>query len=100
MAGNEEWRKTANPHKMSPEEVKAAGLEGSKKPLGHNPRPEGSLHQRGKLPFSRNTMTIAGLLITAAIGYMVLYAKKTPEASARNKATNSAEPIDTHPSRK
>lgn len=38
MAGNnEEWRKMADTHKMSPEEVKKAGVESSRRPPGHNP---------------------------------------------------------------
>ncbi|EEF46871.1 uncharacterized protein LOC8274180 [Ricinus communis] len=98
MAGDEDWRKQADTHKMSPEEVKAAGIEGSKRPPGHNPG--GVLHQRRKLPFSTTTMTVGGFLIVATIGYMVLYAKKKPEASAHDVArvaTNTADPRDTHP---
>ncbi|KAG8636411.1 hypothetical protein MANES_16G130000v8 [Manihot esculenta] len=85
-------------HNMNPEEVKAAGFEGSKSTPGHNPG--GFLHQRGKLPFSPTTMTITGLVIAASVGYMVWYAKKKPEASPRDVAkvsTNSADPKDTHP---
>lgn len=37
MAGNEEWRKMADTTKMSPEEVKNAGVEASMRPPGHNP---------------------------------------------------------------
>ncbi|KAJ4838938.1 hypothetical protein Tsubulata_042301 [Turnera subulata] len=98
MAGNERWRKNAETHKMSPEEVKAAGVEGSKRPPGHNPG--GILHQRRKLPFSTTTMAVAGFLITAAVGYSVLYVKKKPEASAGDVArvvTGTADPKDTHP---
>ncbi|KDP33509.1 hypothetical protein JCGZ_07080 [Jatropha curcas] len=98
MARDEEWRQAADTHKMSPEEVKAAGVEGSKRPPGHNPG--GVLHQRRNLPFSKTTITVAGFFITAAIGYMVLYAKKKPEASARDVAkvaTGTADPRDTHP---
>lgn len=98
MPGNEEWRKTADTHKMSPEEVKAAGLEGSKRPPGYNPGE--ILHQRRKLPFSQTVMAITGLLITASVGYMVLYATKKPEATAvdvAKVATNTADPGDTHP---
>ncbi|KAJ8751899.1 hypothetical protein K2173_026113 [Erythroxylum novogranatense] len=80
MAGNDEWRKRADTHKMSPEEVRAAGVEGSKRPPG------GLLHQRRKLPFSTTTMAVTGFLITATIGYMVLYAKKKPEATAKDVA--------------
>lgn len=98
MAGHEDWRKNADTHKMSPEEVKAAGVEGSKRPPGDNPG--GVLHQRRKLPFTPTTMAVAGFLITATIGYFVLYAKKKPEASARDVAkvaSGIAEPKDTHP---
>ncbi|CAL1353090.1 unnamed protein product [Linum trigynum] len=102
MAGGGEgdWRKQADTHKMSSEEVKAAGVEGSKRPPGQNPG--GVLHQRRKMPFSTPTMAAAGFLVVAGIGYMVLYAKKKPEADARDVArvaTNTADPRDTHPRR-
>lgn len=46
---------------MSPEEVKRAGVEGSKRPPGHNPG--GILHQRRSLPFSTTTIAITGFAI-------------------------------------
>ncbi|XP_061364282.1 uncharacterized protein LOC133307722 [Gastrolobium bilobum] len=98
MGGDEEWRKMADTHKMSEEQIKAAGVEGSKRPPGHGPGEV--LHQRKSLPFSFATMTVAGLLITAAVGYMVLYAKKKPEASAKDVAkvaVGVAQPEETHP---
>jgi hypothetical protein len=50
MAGGDEaWRKNAETHKMSPEDVKAAGVEGSKRPPGHHPG--GVLHQRRTFPY-------------------------------------------------
>ncbi|CAN0913565.1 hypothetical protein LINGRAHAP2_LOCUS28014 [Linum grandiflorum] len=102
MAGGKggDWRKQADTHKMSSEEVKAAGLEGSRRPPGHNPGEV--LHQRSKLPYSTTTMAVTGFLITAAVGYMVLYSKKKPEADAvdvAKVATNTAQPSDTHPRR-
>ena len=96
--GEEEWRKMADTHKMSPEEVTAAGVEGSKRPPGRHPGEV--LHQRRALPFSMTTMTLTGLLLTAAIGYMVLYTKKKPEATAKDVAkvsVGAAEPEDTRP---
>ncbi|KAH7841409.1 hypothetical protein Vadar_029553 [Vaccinium darrowii] len=99
MAGEEEWRKNADTHQMSPEEVKKAGVEASRRPPGHNPGEV--LHQRRGLRFSNyTTMAIGGFAIVATIGYAVLYANKKPEASARDVAkvaTNTARPEDTHP---
>jgi hypothetical protein len=43
MGGEEEWRKNAETHQMSPEEVKATGVEGSKRPPGNHPG--GILHR-------------------------------------------------------
>jgi hypothetical protein len=45
-------------------------------------------------------MAVTGFGITAALGYMVLYAKKKPEASASDVAkvaTGAGDPKDTHP---
>ncbi|KAF8393021.1 hypothetical protein HHK36_021262 [Tetracentron sinense] len=60
----------------------------------------GVLHQRRNLPFSPMKMAIGGFLIAATIGYLTLYAKKKPEATARDVAKVSAgvsKPEDTHP---
>ncbi|MCD7465607.1 hypothetical protein HAX54_001622 [Datura stramonium] len=97
----------ADTHKMSPEEVKKAGVESSKRPPGHNPGTATSrliagtiLHQRGRLPYSITTMTIAGLAISGAVWYATMYAVKKPEASAADVAkvaTGVGGPEDTHP---
>ena len=44
MAGDEEWRKMANTHKMKPEDVKVAGVEGSESPPD---RTQGKCYTRG-----------------------------------------------------
>ncbi|KAG2245263.1 hypothetical protein Bca52824_092863 [Brassica carinata] len=97
MAGENDWRKTADTTKMSPEGVKAAGLN---HPRGPRSNPGGVLHQRRNLPYSYTTMAIAGLAISGAVMYTVMYAKKKPEASATDvakAATGTAKPEDTHP---
>ncbi|KAE8732554.1 transmembrane 9 superfamily member 4-like [Hibiscus syriacus] len=94
----EERRKNPDTHKMSPEEVRAAGVEASKRPPGHNPG--GVLHQTRRLPVSMTTMTVGGLLITGVIAYSVLYTRKKREASALDVAkvtAGIADPSDTHP---
>ncbi|KAF4373183.1 hypothetical protein F8388_019365 [Cannabis sativa] len=98
MEKNEEWRKMADTHKMSQEEIKAAGVEGSQRPPGHNPG--GVLHQRRKLPYSPAIMAIGGLLIIATIGYFTLYTTKKPDATAKDiakVAAGMAESEDTRP---
>lgn len=98
MAGETDWKKTADTTKMSPEGVRAAGVDSSKRPPGSNPG--GVLHQRRNLPYSYTTMAITGLAITGAVMYTVMYAKKKPEASATDvakAATGTAKPEDTHP---
>ncbi|EXB86671.1 hypothetical protein L484_013201 [Morus notabilis] len=84
---------------MSPEEVKAAGAEQSKRPPGQNPGEV--LHQRRKLPYSPTTMAIAaGLVIVGAVAYFVAYSTKKPEASAKDVAkvtTGTAHPEETRP---
>ncbi|KAE9599390.1 hypothetical protein Lalb_Chr14g0361751 [Lupinus albus] len=95
---NEEWRKNAETHKMTSEQVKAAGVEESMRAPGQNPG--GVLHQRKTLPFSFTTMALVGLLMTGAIGYSVLYTKKKQDASAKDVAKVSigtATPQDTKP---
>ncbi|XP_014503380.1 uncharacterized protein LOC106763730 [Vigna radiata var. radiata] len=81
--------------KMDREKAQA---EASKRPPGHGATEV--LHQRKSLPYSYTTMAVTGLAITAAIGYTILYAKKKPEANARDVAKVSAgvaQPQDTHP---
>ncbi|CAK7353950.1 unnamed protein product [Dovyalis caffra] len=90
MAGNASWRKNAETHKMSPEEVKRTGVDGSRRPPGNNPGEV--LHQRRKLPFSATTMAVTGICGVVC--------QEKPEASGHDVAkvaTGTADPRDTHP---
>lgn len=80
--------KNADTHKMSPEEIKKYGMEDAKRPPGLNPG--GVLHQRRSLPYSPAAMAAVGFLIAGTIGYVTLYAKKKPEASAKDVAKAAA----------
>ncbi|PIN18519.1 hypothetical protein CDL12_08824 [Handroanthus impetiginosus] len=44
------------------------------------------LHQRKKLPFCPARMAIAGFVVAVGIGYLTLYSKKKPEATAMDVA--------------
>ncbi|XP_051151373.1 uncharacterized protein LOC127265566 [Andrographis paniculata] len=97
-SGEEGWRKNADTHKMSSEEVRRAGVEASKRPPGHNPGE--ILHQRRNLPYNLYTMTLAGVAIVGGLWYFTLYTKKKPEATAGDVARVSAgvaDPQDTKP---
>ncbi|KAF5191864.1 transmembrane protein [Thalictrum thalictroides] len=98
LSTEEDWKKNADTTKMRTEDVKAAGVESSKRPPGSNPG--GVLHQRRNLPFSPYTMALGGFVVIAGIGYFTLYAKKKPGASARDVAkvsANVANPDETRP---
>ncbi|GER36583.1 hypothetical protein STAS_12920 [Striga asiatica] len=98
MAGSEEWRKNADTHKMSPEEVKRAGVEASKRPPGSGPG--GVLHQRRQMPYRLATMALMGSAVIGALWYFTIYVKKKPEATALDVAkvsTGVAQPEDTRP---
>ncbi|XP_047966797.1 uncharacterized protein LOC125211136 [Salvia hispanica] len=100
MAGNEEWRKNADTHKMSPEEVRRSGVEASKRPPGSGHHPGEVLHQRRSLPFGPMYIILAGSALAASVWYFTLYAKKKPEATAADVAkvaAGVAEPEDTKP---
>ncbi|GFQ03539.1 hypothetical protein PHJA_002497700 [Phtheirospermum japonicum] len=95
---DQDWRKNADTHKMSTEEMKKAGVEASKRPPGSNPG--GVLHQRRSLPYRLTTITVVGSALVGAMWYFTLYTKKKPEASAIDVAKVSvgmANPEDTHP---
>nr|XP_027101610.1 uncharacterized protein LOC113722521 [Coffea arabica] len=98
MAGDDWRRNNADTHKMSSEDVRKARADNSQRPPGHNPG--GVLHQRRNLPYSPTTMALIGFTIAGSIFYFTLYARKKPEASARDVArvsTNTADPHDTRP---
>ena len=84
-SGTEEWRRNADTHKMSPEEVRAAGVEASMRPPGRGPGEV--LHQRrGGLPYGPGAMALVGLGIVGVIGYLVLYQKARPGVPASEVA--------------
>ncbi|KAF8676264.1 hypothetical protein HU200_047136 [Digitaria exilis] len=83
-SGTEEWRRNADTHKMSPEEVRAAGVEASMRPPGRGPGEV--LHQRGRLPYGPGTMAVVGFGIVGVIGYLVLYQKARPGTPATEVA--------------
>ncbi|KAL9233925.1 hypothetical protein vseg_008858 [Gypsophila vaccaria] len=94
--GDPSWRTNADTHKMSPDQVKAAGVESSRRPPGHNPGEV--LHQRGRLPFKVPTMALAGCAVAGLIGYGVFYSKKKAEVDdidAARVVTNTATPENT-----
>lgn len=98
MAGNEEWRKNADTHKMSTEEVKRAGVEASQRPPGRHPGE--ILHQRRSLPYGPLVITLGGAALAGGVWYFTLYAKKKPEATAvdvAKVASGVAQPEDTRP---
>lgn len=92
---NKDWQSNADTHKMSPEEVRKAGVEASVRPPGHHPGEV--LHQRGRLPYSTVAMTVGGFLIVAAIGYGVLYYSSRPGTSPVDVAKSTMAP-DSPPS--
>ncbi|KZV40660.1 hypothetical protein F511_35151 [Dorcoceras hygrometricum] len=58
------------------------------------------LHQRSKMPFCPARMAIGGFACAAIIGYLTLYSKKKPEATALDVAkvaTGTASPENTRP---
>ncbi|XP_022684304.1 uncharacterized protein LOC101786921 [Setaria italica] len=83
-SGTEEWRRNADTHKMSAEEVRAAGVEASMRPPGRGPGEV--LHQRGRLPYGPGTMALVGFGIVGAIGFLVLYQKARPGTPATEVA--------------
>ncbi|XP_040383738.1 uncharacterized protein LOC121055366 [Oryza brachyantha] len=77
-SGAEEWRRNADTHKMSAEEVRAAGVEASMRPPGRGTGTGEVLHQRRRLPYGPGTMAMAGLAIFGGLAYLVLYEKARP----------------------
>ncbi|KAI3446739.1 hypothetical protein Pfo_003404 [Paulownia fortunei] len=58
------------------------------------------LHQRSKMPFCPARMAIGGFAVAALLGYLTLYTKKKPEATALDVArvaTGTATPENTRP---
>ncbi|KAL6541095.1 hypothetical protein OROMI_024978 [Orobanche minor] len=58
------------------------------------------LHQRSKLPMFPARMAVAGVAVAGVLGYLTLYTKKKPEATALDVAkvaTGTATTEHTHP---
>ncbi|KAG8367599.1 hypothetical protein BUALT_Bualt16G0089100 [Buddleja alternifolia] len=58
------------------------------------------LHQRSKMPFCPARLAVGGFVVAAAVGYLTLYSKKKPEATAMDVAkvvTGTATPENTRP---
>jgi hypothetical protein len=94
-SGTEEWRRNADTHKMSAEEVRAAGVEASMRPPGRGPGEV--LHQRGRrpLPYGPGTMALVGFGIVGVVGYLVLYQKArsgTPATEVAKVAVGHGDP--------
>ncbi|KAL6639688.1 hypothetical protein ACP70R_022510 [Stipagrostis hirtigluma subsp. patula] len=83
-AEDQSWRRNADTHKMSAEEVRAAGVEASMRPPGRGPGEV--LHQRGRLPYGPGTMALVGFGIFGVLGYLVLYQKARPGTPATEVA--------------
>ncbi|GAB2300805.1 hypothetical protein Dimus_034838 [Dionaea muscipula] len=77
------------------------GVGGEKRPPGH--QPGGILHQTKNVPFCPVRMAVGGVAMVAVVGYLVLYSKKKPEATAMDVArvtTGTATPDNTRPHHK
>ncbi|CAK9174438.1 unnamed protein product [Ilex paraguariensis] len=78
----------------------AAGVQAEPKIPSPGEVPPEVLHQRKKLPICPVRMAVGGFAIVGLLGYLTLYSKKKPEATAievAKVATGNASPENTHP---
>ncbi|KAL8037339.1 hypothetical protein ABFS82_11G032900 [Erythranthe guttata] len=97
--------------------MKEAAAAATAPPIGRQQGPEGAyqgtprtasatqhstevLNQRRKMPFCPARMAVGGFAVVAVIGYLTLYSKKKPEATALDVArvaSGTATPENTRP---
>ncbi|KAL1553796.1 hypothetical protein AAHA92_14424 [Salvia divinorum] len=76
------------------------GYQGTPRPVSATHHSPEVLHQRKKLPICPARAAIAGFAFVSVIGYLTLYSKKKPEATALDVArvgSGTATPQNTRP---
>lgn len=83
-----------------PEQSKAGGSSEAMKGAAQGMHTTEVLQQRSKAPFCPMRMAVGGFAIVVTLGYLTLYSKKKPEASALDMAkvaTGVSHQDNTHP---
>lgn len=82
------------------EQAKAGGPAEAMKGAAQGMHTTEVLHQRSKAPVCPMRMAVGGIAIVVTLGYLTLYSKKKPEASALDVAkvaTGVSHQENTHP---